>query len=563
MDIQQFARRMMEVLPQCRRGFFRYEHGYISCGKISLPQFDALEYLFHRKHCLMTELARAFHISKPAATGLIDRLIAQKMVERILSDKDRRVVMVRLTAKGRGVVRGVSEHRRRSFMKVFARISPDDRRQHVKILEQVVKILNEKTLVMVVLIGAGMMFSLSARAQELSAAAPREFTLKECYELALKRSETLAAARQAVEEARGRFLQSLSGVLPDVSFNYSKTYNQGLADEREGKFTFSQPLFSGFKEFAAIAAAKAQGRQVRQEELRARQLLFADVSDAFYYYGFHQEHLKLTQAIVQALDERVEELKKRVELGRSRASEPASAMARLRRAQAQAEQTRGDLGVGRALLEFLTGITVEAVQDDDTFPLLAQAGADLTAYAGRRPDVLAAGEAVTVARKKVTVARAGYWPSAHVEGNAYTEKASASTAPTPGMDVSLKVSVPIFDGAETPGKVREAAALAQEAELEYSRISREALKEIRQAYARWESSSKRVEALQKAVDAAEENYKLQLADFQVSMVNNLDVLQALADLEDVRRDYISALTDMKRFYWDFKVKTGDLDDVHL
>src|SRR3990172_1777978 len=101
MDLLEFSRRMMEVLPRCRRDFFRYEHGYISRGKISMPQFDVLEYLSHRDACLMTELARTFHISKPAATGLIDRLVAQKLVDRLLSEKDRRVVKVRLTAKGR------------------------------------------------------------------------------------------------------------------------------------------------------------------------------------------------------------------------------------------------------------------------------------------------------------------------------------------------------------------------------------------------------------------------------------------------------------------------------
>ena len=99
--------------------------------------------------------------------------------------------------------------------------------------------------------------------------------------------------------------------------------------------------------------------------------------------------------------------------------------------------------------------------------------------------------------------------------------------------------------------------------MESSETTRRALMEIRQAYVQWESSYNRVAALKKAVDAAEENYQLQSSDYRVSMVNNLDVLQALAELEDVRRDYIGAVTDMKRFYWNFKVKTGDLNDVHL
>ena len=573
MDIREFAQRMMEVLPQCRRDFFRYEHGYISRGKISMPQFDVLEYLSNRDTCLMTELARTFHISKPAATGLIDRLIAQKLVERLLSEKDRRVVKVRLTAKGRQAVQSVLGRRRQNLIKIFAHISASDRRQYVKTLEQVVHVLKQKILIMAVFLSAAAVFHFSIGSADempaspaLSADAPapvagpqESLTLQDCYALALKRSEQLAIAKQVIQETEGRFLQSLSGALPKFSFNYSREYNQET-NAPESKFTFSQPLFSGFKEFVAMAASRAEGRQRRQEEARARQLLLVDVADAFYLYGFYQERLELTQGIIQALEDRVEELKKRVELGRSRASELASARARLRRVEAEAEETRGNMGVGRALLEFLTGKPVVSIRDDPDIPVQSKTDEEFSAFAQNRADVQAAREALTVARRKVGVAQAGYWPSVSVEGNSYAQKTADNSS---DWDVTLKMSVPVFQGAQTLGKVREASALAAEAELGLSATTRRALMEIRQAYIRWESAYGRVAALKKAVDASEENYQLQAADYRLSMVNNLDVLQALADLEDVRRDYISAVTDMKRSYWDFKVKTGDIDDVHL
>ena len=561
---------MMEVLPRCRRDFFRYEHGYISRGKISMPQFDVLEYLSHRDACLMTELARTFHISKPAATGLIDRLVAQKLVDRLLSAKDRRVVKVRLTAKGRQAVSSVLERRRQNLVKIFAHISASDRRQYVRTLEQVVQILKQKILMVIVLVGMSAAFPVSLGLADETPASPagepasvvvpqESFTLQDCYALALKRSEQLAIAKQTIQEAEGRFLQSLSGALPKLSFNYSHEYQSGDS-EPESKFTFSQPLFSGFKEFAAMAASRAEGRQFRQEESRARQLLLVDVADAFYFYGFYQEHLELTQGIIQALEDRIAELKKRVELGRSRPSELASAQARLRRGEAEAEQTRADLGVARELLEFLTGKTVLSVRDDLDVPMTPKTSEELAFYVPGRADVLAAREAVTAAQKKVAVARSGYWPSVSLEGNSYTQKTAANPS---DWDVTLKMSVPVFQGTQTLGKVHEASALATQAELELSETTRRALMEIRQAYVQWESAYNRVAALKKAVDATEENYQLQAADYRLSMVSNLDVLQALADLHGIRRDYIDAVTDLKRFYWNFKVKTGDLKDVHL
>lgn len=379
-------------------------------------------------------------------------------------------------------------------------------------------------------------------------------TLKDCYQLALKRSEQLAIHQQQIKEAEGRFLQSLSGVLPKASFNYSNKYIDG-DQVPEAKFTFSQPLFSGFKEFAAMAGSKAEERQRRQEDLRARQLLFTDVADAFYYYDLYQEQLRSTQSIVQALSDRMAELQKRVDLGRSRTSELASAESRLRKAEADVEQTKSDMTVARELLEFLTGTALEAIQDEASPVFAVKTEQELAGYAGQRPDVIAAREAVAVADRKVAVARAGFWPTVGLDGNYYTKKIIASSS---DWDVTLKVAVPLFQGGDNVGKLNEASALAEEAKLTLSETQRKALLDVRQAYSRREASVRRDEALKKALDAAHRNYQLQADDYRNNLVNNLDVLQALADLEDVRRSAISAATDVQRFYWQFKVKTGDI-----
>ena len=89
----------------------------------------------------MSELARFLEISRPAATGLIDRLIIQGLVCRADIQKDRRVVKVSITPKGSKMVASVWEQKRRTLIKVFSQLSDRDRTQHVQILERVVDIL--------------------------------------------------------------------------------------------------------------------------------------------------------------------------------------------------------------------------------------------------------------------------------------------------------------------------------------------------------------------------------------------------------------------------------------
>ncbi len=384
-------------------------------------------------------------------------------------------------------------------------------------------------------------------------------TLQECYRLALKQSETLAIQSELIREAEGRFLQSLSGILPKVSFDITPSWEDDGDDierDRTDKFTFSQPLFSGFKEFAAMAASRAQGRQRKLEEERARQLLFKDVSDAFYYYLSYIEDMDALKATREALNLRLTDLEERKKLGRSRPSEVAQAQARLSRLEAEIESVDSQLQVARKLLEFLTGYEIESLSDDLSVEDLKDDEKDYTSKASSRPDVKAAREAARSTKHLVTAARAGHFPTVDLDGNYYTRRSGSSDS---NWDVLLSVSVPIFTGGQTAGLIKEKKAVSRQAELTLERTERLAVNDIQNAYIRLRSSYRRTAALQKSLAAAQTNYDLQVEDYGRSLVNNLDVLQALEDLQGARRDLAESSNGLKRAYWNFQLALGTID----
>ena len=68
---------------------------------ITLPQFDVMAALArHEDGMTMTELSRELMVSNGNVTGIIDRLVAEKLVLRKALAEDRRTFIVRLTAKG-------------------------------------------------------------------------------------------------------------------------------------------------------------------------------------------------------------------------------------------------------------------------------------------------------------------------------------------------------------------------------------------------------------------------------------------------------------------------------
>lgn len=68
---------------------------------LTLPQFDVMAALARAEDGMtMTELSRHLMVSNGNVTGIIDRLVAEKMVMREAPATDRRSFIVRLTPKG-------------------------------------------------------------------------------------------------------------------------------------------------------------------------------------------------------------------------------------------------------------------------------------------------------------------------------------------------------------------------------------------------------------------------------------------------------------------------------
>ena len=390
----------------------------------------------------------------------------------------------------------------------------------------------------------------------------RALTLKECYKLALKQSEFIAIDYEKIKEAEAHFLQALGTLLPQVSFSRQDTRNEysdmnpTYNKSYEQKFTFTQALFTGFKEFAGMAGSKLEKKQREYEKLRAEQLLFIDVADAFYLLLQEREDIEALETIENAFVDRLDELKTREKLGKSRTSEVVMTETQLYTLEDQIESVKSQEQVVRELMAFLIGGPVnEIIETESDFSLKSES--EYLDHATSRPDVRAAKFAWQADLKGVMAARSGYYPQVNLEGDYYTHRANPPSDSSWGA--LLTVYVPIFEGTITYGQVKQAIAIAKESELLFQRTGRVAAREIHDAYVYAKADILRVEILYKALKSAEKNYDLQRQDYRLSVVNNLDVLAALQSLEDVRRTFIYISNERKRFYWQLLVAAGEID----
>ena len=398
---------------------------------------------------------------------------------------------------------------------------------------------------------------------------PISLTLSDCYKLALRQSEVIGISAEQIKIAEARFLQALSIMLPNISF-VSADIQQGSASDAftdvsgaltssikdsQRQFTVTQTLFNGFKAFAGITGSKLERNQFVNQKIRAEQLLLVDVSDAFYLLKEKREDLKALQKTRVALLNRVKELRQRENLGRSRPSEVVNAKAQLYGVEAHIELTKSQEVVARQLLEFLVGGSVYSINDTYDMPSSLEPVNYYVAKSDNRPDVKATKFGWEVAKKEVMIVNSDFLPNVDVEANYYTQRTGSGKGVD--WDVTLNVNVPIFDGGLTIGKSNEAIAKAHQQELTYKRTKRLAPYNIRDSYIRLAAAMAIYRKLDKEYKTAKLNYHLQRKDYQLSLVNNLDVLASIQTLQNAQRDSIHAMYEAKRQYWQLRVAVGE------
>lgn len=94
---------------------------------ITLPQFYTLLHLYQMAgECKMSDLADATHQSAASLTGVVDRLLSKRLVERTRHNRDRRQVMVILTQPGRLLIEEIKHAQRQQLQIALSHMQHED-----------------------------------------------------------------------------------------------------------------------------------------------------------------------------------------------------------------------------------------------------------------------------------------------------------------------------------------------------------------------------------------------------------------------------------------------------
>lgn len=397
-------------------------------------------------------------------------------------------------------------------------------------------------------------------------------TLQQAFQKSLNQSESLATREEDIHIAEAHRWQALGTVLPQVNAKGTEFLQDTSSNASDGStlsssFTrrskpevslgVSQTLFQGLREFRALKMAGVEKQKNIFEKQRATQILFSEVTRAYYTVIELEKELQILESIHSTMQKRINELNERLRLGKSRESEKLTVETQLATLEAQVEKIKGEIGSAREMLAFLIGEPVtQKLVDTFEVPTTIEPLNTLLAKLSSRPDLNASKEAVRLAEGKVNYQKGGYLPTLLFNGNYYPYRVGFQQDIK--WDALFTLNFPLFSGGTTMGLVKEAKAGFKQSQLADEEKIRRAERDLRQTYNNFQTSLRREASLKKAEAKSAANFRAQSQEYRLGLVNNLEVLQSLRDWQERRLDDNRGHYQTKLDYLQLRVAEGSL-----
>ena len=394
---------------------------------------------------------------------------------------------------------------------------------------------------------------------------PVEADLSQCYAWALEQSESLHMQQEQIYQIEQQFKQALASALPNLSFNASDKWLQAggtgityTTPQPQVNLALSQPLFTGLREFAAMAAFKHQGQASELQLRRARILLFQDVSNAFYLVLNLKSQMANDHMAVELFASRIKELNHFEDIGRSRHSEVVFAESQKAALEADEESIKGQIEVARELLSFLTGRDLSLTTLTDKLERLHSLDPEesLLARAYDRTDVQSLHKQVDFQADQVRLAKGAWAPTVSFLGDYYFKRMAGLDSIR--WDAGVTAGLPLFAGGGQLAGVRQAESQVSQARYNLELGLRLARTQIHSAYMALRAAVSTVDAAEKAYLKADESYHLETQEYRLGLVTNLDVLQALNSLVSAKTIFDTGVVQIKIDLLQLKVATEEL-----
>ncbi len=384
----------------------------------------------------------------------------------------------------------------------------------------------------------------------------RRLTLAEIVDIGLRNnaSTRLAwanaqAAAAAYGSQRGEWLPTVDG---DVSASRIKTVaSQGRTAVQQSVLAPSVTLSYLLFDFGGRTGRVEQARQALLaagfSHNAAIQDVVLQIQVAYFQYLATRSLLDAQQTTLAEARANLEAAEERRRVGIATIADVLQARTAASQAQLDLQSTEGNLQTTRGGLALALGLPANLPYDVDSTAggapvgVLADSVDALIASALRgRPDLAAAQSEAAAARASIGDARANLLPSLNLSATGGRTYATTIPNGANSYNLSLGLTIPIFNGFSRQYDLRAAEYQAQAASARSATIRQQVVYQVFSAYYTLQTATRRVGTAEDLIASARQSSEVALARYKAGVGSVLDLLAAQSALANARAQQVDA-----------------------
>jgi len=390
--------------------------------------------------------------------------------------------------------------------------------------------------------------------------AEKKLTLQDCIDTALKNQPALKAAQAGVAAGKGREIQARSPYLPQItaSTGYSDNRQLGGAfgDSTTKSYTTTlsanQMIYDFGRTGNALDAARSSARSTELDADRVAQDVILNVKQAYFSLLQAKRLIIVAQKTVEQTESHLKQAQAFFRTGSKPRFDVTRAEVEVNNARLSRINANNTVRIRTIALYNAMGIepggdiVIEDILSDSTqVPLYDEVK---EAALKNRPEMRKADADIEAARSRVKATESDYYPTLSANGAYNWAHGTASMGPFRGdvqdsWNAGITLSLPLFEGGLTKGKVGEAHANLLIAEAQRDTLKQSILIELSQAYADMESAKVRIDVMESSLQKARENLFIAQGRYEAGVGPYLEVTDAQVAAVTAETDHVQALYD--------------------
>ena len=394
-------------------------------------------------------------------------------------------------------------------------------------------------------------------------------TLEKCLSLALSQNPFYLASQERTDAAQARVRQAAAQFFPSltaqglqnldekvfvlefpsfipggrpqrVAIDFTKDYQFSL--------NFTLPLYTGGRLTSGYRSAKLNYLSSQESSRQTTNETIFNVKRGYCNYLLAKQLVGVTEEALNLAEKTLQDVKNMYEVGMASRLDLLRAEVRVANLKPPLIQARNNVAVAELSLKTLLGLDVaqpvEVAGEMTYTPVDINLEESLAKAVLNRPELSQLQYQKQMAGEMIKIARADYLPTIAVSGN-YTTWADRLAFGKNNWQnfyaFNLVLSIPLFNGLQTPARVAESQALIREIDFTEKGLVNNIKFEVQAAYLTLNNAQEALLSQEKNIDAARESVRVAELNYGEGLITITDLGAAQVALSEARINYLRAI----------------------